>query len=118
MITGGMNEGFAYGVVFLSRTVASELCEHAQVQANPESKALADGAVESLWAVGAAHLDDGGSISEGQASPILARRPFFIDKRADFSLNTTGRRDAFLIARRGRHGKEPVFFNFPSQGRL
>src|SRR3546814_8695930 len=34
---------------FLSRAVASELCEHAQVQANPEWKALADSAAESLW---------------------------------------------------------------------
>jgi len=54
---------------FLSRAVASELCEHAQVQANPEWKALADTAAESLWAlyqaVGAAHLGEGGSISEG-----------------------------------------------------
>ncbi len=46
---------------FLSRAVASELCEHQQVQANPEWKALADGAAESLWtlyqAVGAGHLE-------------------------------------------------------------
>lgn len=41
------------------RTVASELCEHEQVQANPEWKALAESATESVWAlyqaVGAAH---------------------------------------------------------------
>jgi hypothetical protein len=47
---------------FLSKAVASELCEHAQVQANPEWKALAESAAEKLWslyqAVGAAHLDD------------------------------------------------------------
>jgi hypothetical protein len=45
---------------FLSRAVASELGEHAQVQANPEWKALADSAAESLWAlyqlVGGEHL--------------------------------------------------------------
>lgn len=52
---------------FLSRAVASELCEHAQVQANPEWKALADSAAESLWAlyqaVGGTHLGDDGTIS-------------------------------------------------------
>jgi hypothetical protein len=46
---------------FLSRAVAAELGEHAQVQANPEWKTLADQAAEALWAlyqaVGAAHLD-------------------------------------------------------------
>jgi hypothetical protein len=46
---------------FLSRAVAAELGEHAQVQAKPEWKALADQAAEALWAlyqaVGAAHLD-------------------------------------------------------------
>jgi hypothetical protein len=53
---------------FLSRAVAAELGEHAQVQANPEWTALADQAAESLWAlyqaVGAAHLDDkpGGTV--------------------------------------------------------
>lgn len=49
---------------FLSRAVASELCEHAQVQANPEWKALADTAGESLGAlyqaVGGLHLDEPG----------------------------------------------------------
>ena len=54
---------------FLSRAVASELCEHAQVQANPEWKALADTAAESLWAlyqaVGSVHIGNSGSISEG-----------------------------------------------------
>lgn len=48
---------------FLSRAVAAELGEHAQVQAHPEWKALADQAAEALWAlyqgVGAAHLDGG-----------------------------------------------------------
>lgn len=52
---------------FLSRAVASELCEQAQVQANPEWKALADSAAESLWAlyqaVGGTHLGDDGTIS-------------------------------------------------------
>lgn len=52
---------------FLSRAVASELCEHAQVQANPEWKALADSAAEFLWAlyqaVGETHLGDDGTIS-------------------------------------------------------
>lgn len=51
---------------FLSRAVASELCEHAQVQGNPEWKALADAAAESLWAlyqaVGTTHLGDGDNI--------------------------------------------------------
>lgn len=46
---------------FLSRAVASELCEHEQVQANPHWKALADGAAESLWAlyqaIAAIHLE-------------------------------------------------------------
>lgn len=52
---------------FLSRAVASELCEHAQVQAHPEWKALADSAAESLWAlyqsVGGTYLGDDGTIS-------------------------------------------------------
>lgn len=52
---------------FLSRAVASELCEHAQVQAHPEWKALANSAAESLWAlyqsVGGTHLGDDGTIS-------------------------------------------------------
>lgn len=52
---------------FLSRAVASEFCEYAQVQANPEWKALADLAAESLWvlyqAVGGTHLGDRGIIS-------------------------------------------------------
>lgn len=47
---------------YLSRAVASELGEHAQVLANPEWKALADTAAESLWAlyqaVGAVHLEE------------------------------------------------------------
>lgn len=51
---------------FLSRAVASELGEHAQVQANPEWKALADSAAECLWAlfqlVGGDHL--GGNSSD------------------------------------------------------
>ncbi len=34
---------------FLSRAVASELCEHAQVQANPEWKALAESAAKFFW---------------------------------------------------------------------
>jgi len=46
---------------FLSRAVAAELAEHAQVQANPGWKALADQAAEALWAlyqaVGSAHLE-------------------------------------------------------------
>jgi hypothetical protein len=45
---------------FLSRAVWSELGEHAQVQANPAWKALADTAGQALWdlyqAVGAAHM--------------------------------------------------------------
>ncbi len=45
---------------FLSRAVASELGEHAQVQANPAWKALADAAGQALWdlyqAVGAEHM--------------------------------------------------------------
>jgi hypothetical protein len=49
---------------FLSRAVASELGEHAQVLANPEWKALADAAAESLWTlyqvVGAVHLEENG----------------------------------------------------------
>jgi hypothetical protein len=53
---------------FLSRAVASELCEHAQVQTNPEWKALADSAAELLWAlyqaVGGAHLGEQPSDSE------------------------------------------------------
>ncbi|MVS99774.1 hypothetical protein [Devosia marina] len=48
---------------FLSRAVASELCEHQQVQANPDWKALADGAAESLWAlyqaIATIHLETG-----------------------------------------------------------
>ncbi|MBN9146328.1 MULTISPECIES: hypothetical protein [unclassified Novosphingobium] len=52
---------------FLNRAVARELCEHAQVQANPEWMALADSAAESLWAlyqvVGGTHLGDDGTIS-------------------------------------------------------
>ncbi|NLZ40932.1 MAG: hypothetical protein GX886_06710 [Comamonadaceae bacterium] len=40
---------------------AAELGEHAQVQANPEWKALADQAAAALWAlyqvVGSAHLE-------------------------------------------------------------
>lgn len=48
---------------FLSRAVAAELGEHAQVQGNPEWKALADQAAEALWAlyqaVGAIHLESG-----------------------------------------------------------
>lgn len=52
---------------FLSRAIASELCEHAQVQANPEWKALADSATNSLWAlyqaVGGTHLGGGGILS-------------------------------------------------------
>jgi hypothetical protein len=45
---------------FLSRVVTSELHEHAQVQANPAWKALADTAGQALWdlyqAVGADHM--------------------------------------------------------------
>jgi hypothetical protein len=52
---------------FLRKAVASELGEHAQVQANPAWKALADIAGQALWdlyqAVGAAHMAD------GEASP-------------------------------------------------
>lgn len=48
---------------FLSRAVAAELGEHAQVQGNPEWKALADQAAEALWAlyqaVGAVHMESG-----------------------------------------------------------
>ncbi|WP_331821814.1 hypothetical protein [Aurantimonas sp. A2-1-M11] len=53
---------------FLSRAVASQLCEHAQVQAHPDWKALADSASESLWAlyqaVGARSLDESHNISK------------------------------------------------------
>lgn len=56
---------------FLSRAVAAELCEHQQVQENPEWKALADSAAESLWAlyqaVGAVHLEGNGRQAEGGA---------------------------------------------------
>lgn len=54
---------------FLSRAVTAELCEHAQVQAKPEWKALADSAAESLWAlyqaVGAAHLEESAGSETG-----------------------------------------------------
>lgn len=47
---------------FLSKAVASELGDHAQVQANPAWKALADTAGRALWdlyqAVGAKHMAD------------------------------------------------------------
>lgn len=45
---------------FLSKAMASELGDHAQVRANPAWKALADTAGQALWdlyqAVGAEHM--------------------------------------------------------------
>jgi len=47
--------------MFLQRAVDEELLNHAQVQANPEWKAMAETAFDALYrlyqAVGSAHLD-------------------------------------------------------------
>ena len=48
---------------FLHRAVSAELCDHRQVQAHPEWKALADAAADQLWTlyqmIGEVHLADG-----------------------------------------------------------
>ncbi len=50
--------------MFLQRAVEEELIDHAQVQANPEWKALAETAFDALYklyqAVGSAHLSGEG----------------------------------------------------------
>src|SRR3546814_12477537 len=69
---------------FLSRAVASELCEHAQVQANPEWKALADSAAESLWRSirrPAGHLLETMEPYPGNKPAILGLVPLVIDMR-------------------------------------